>query len=302
MEKLRVGFDTKTELYLIPRKNNLIVNEKDVELQYSSATSIVTSIKPEKIQTYSDVSKITHYENEVKEVLSVDDYNAERNSLRDSGIWDDEDNEFVFASADNEIKWKHFTKVWKAVYINEKVFADYEIEIFNVPVSEYSCIKPIAHLDDIVSVDKGLFNYTVNSQQLFREYCESVGLVFQENVSWGKQAEGAFSWSHSGLDYAKISDKYVFLGEKPKFYGVSGSYAECVKRLEQHKDQIKKAVDLMLNKSDKNKMTELERGAYYSTLDTIYSSVKLLAVNKKSQSSQIALLNLIKKKLDEKIQ
>lgn len=300
MEKLRVGFDTKTDLYLIPRKNNMVVNGKDVELQYSSATSIVTSIKPEKIQTYSNVSRVTHYENEVKEVLSVDEYNAERNKLRDSGDW--EEDEFVFASADNEIKWKHFIKGWKAVYINEKVFTDYEIEIFNVPVSEYSCIKPIAHLDDIVSVDKGLFNYTVNSQQLFREYCESVGLVFQENRSWGKQSDGTFSWSNSGLDYAKINDKYVFLGEKPKFYGVSGSYAECVKRLEQHKDEIKKAVDLMLNKNDKEKMTELERGAYYNTLDTIYSSVKSLAVNKKSYHSQIALLNLIKKKLDEKIQ
>lgn len=300
MEKLRVGFDTKTELYLIPRKNNMIVNSKDIELQYSSTTSLVTSIKPEKIQTYSNVSKITHYENEAKDVLSVDDYNTERNKLRAVGDWDED--EFVFASADNEIKWKHFIKDWKAVYITEKLFTDYEIEIFNVPVSEYSCIKPIAHLDDIVSVDKGLFNYIVDSQQLFREYCESVGLVFQESRSWGAQAEGTFSWSHTGLDYAKINDSYVFLGEKPKFYGASGSYVECVKRLEQHKDQIKKAVDLMLNKRDKEKMSELEKGVYYSTLDTIYSSVKSLVVNKKSQSSQNALLNLIKKKLDENIQ
>lgn len=300
MEKLRVGFDTKTELYLIPRKNNMIVNGKDIELQYSSTTSLVTSIKPEKIQTYSTITKITHYEKD-SEVLSVDSYNAERTKLRELGNWD-EDDEFVFDSADNEIKWKHFIKDWKAVTITEKVFTDYEIEIFNVPVSEYSCIKPIAHLDDIVSVDKGLFNYVVDSQQLFREYCVSIGLVFQENISFGNQAVGTFSWSHSGLDYAKISNEYVFLGEKPRFYGVSGSYAECVKRLELHKDQIKKAVDFMINKKDKEKMTELEKGVYYKTLHDIYSKVKSLSVNKKSYQDQDSLLRSIKQKIDEKIQ
>jgi hypothetical protein len=299
MEKLRVGFDTKTELYLIPRKNNIVVNDKDVELQYSSTTSLVTSVKPEKVQTYSNISKITHYEKD-SEVLSVDDYNTKIDSLRDLGDWD-EDNEFVFSCADNEIKWKHLIKDWKAVSITQKVFTEYEIEIFNVPVSEYSCIRPIAHLDDIVSVDKGLFNYTVDAQQLFKEYCVSVGLCFQENKSWGGQDVGTFSWSHSGLDYAKISNEYVYLGEKPRFYGVSGSYAECVKRLELHKDEIKKAVDLMINKKDKEKMTELERGIYYKTLDNIYSSIKSLSVNKKSYQAQTALLNSIKKKLEDRI-
>lgn len=295
MEKLRVGFDTKTELYLIPRKNNMLINGKNVELQYSSTTSLVTSIKPEKIQTYSNITKITHYEKDL-EVLSVEDYNIERSNLIDLY----EDGELVFSSADNEIKWKHFIKDWKPIYITEKVFTDYEIEIFNVPVSEYSCIKPIAHLDDIVSVDKGLFTYVVNSQQLFKEYCVSIGLSFQE-ASWGNQGVGTFSWSHSGLDYAKISNEYVFLGEKPKFYGVSGSYAECVKRLEQHKDQIKKAVDFMINKKDKEKMTELEKGLYYRTLHDIYSKVKSLSVNKKSYQDQDSLLKNIKQKIDEKI-
>jgi hypothetical protein len=307
MEQIKIGYDESTGLYIIPNRNYCIINgsrEKIDTLYYNNSQVLITSIKPTSYQIYITQTITTGYEDIGGNIkLSTIDYNIRLGELKNKGYY--EDYEWKFDDLEDEIKYKRFLKDWKPITKQEEVITDYEIIFINVPISEYEDIQPVASMLDIDSCEKALFTYQPQPRKYLADYCKSLGLVWEDNKSWGNQSQGTYSWpSHSDIEYTKINDEYLFLGEKPKFYKRQGSYKECIEKMNFDIQLIKDAVDMFFKKKDKTLMTIEERGAYYKELLNIKGLVSKLEVHKKHYNDQRYIINkinkLIKKdKIDE---
>jgi hypothetical protein len=302
MEQIKIGYDKTTGLYIVPNKNYCIINgsrEKINTIYFNNTQVLITSIKPTSYQTYSSKTIITHYElhnGESVDILKTEDYNQKISYLRSKGWQDDYD--WFFDDLEDEIRYKRFLKDWKPITKQEEIITDYEIIFIEVPVSEYEDIQPLASMEDIDSCEKALFTYQPQPRKYLADYCKSLGLRWEDNKSWGNQSQGTYSWpSHSGIEYVKINNEYLFLGEKPKFYKRQGSYKECIEKMNSDIQLIKESVDMFFKKKDKTPMTAEERGAYYRELLSIKGFVSKLEVHKKHTSDQ----NYIIKKINELI-
>jgi hypothetical protein len=299
MEQIKIGYDESTGLYIIPNKSYSIINgsrEKINTLYYNNTQVLVTSVKPTSYQTYKNNTFISHFEKE-GDIISIEDYSNQLKKFQSKGKWLDSDN-YGFSDIEDEIRYNRFLKDHKCIYKTEEVITDYEIIFIKVPVSEYEDIQPVASMLDIDSCEKALFIYQPQPKKYLKNYCESLGLRWEDKKSWGSQSQGTYSWSsHSDIEYAKINNEYLFLGEKPKFYKRQGSYKECVERMNFDIQLIKDAVDIFFKKKDKTPMTAEERGAYYRELLSIKGFVSNLKVHKKHTSDQ----NYIIKKINELI-
>lgn len=301
MEQIKIGYDKSTELYIIPNRNYSIINgnrEKPNTIYYNNTQVLVTSIKPENYQTYSNKTIITKYEKDNEGTpgyLTVEEYNNHVRQLCYKGEY--EEYEWVFPDLEDEIRYKRFIKDWIPIYKVEEVITDYEIIFIEVPISEYEDIQPLASMEDINSCEKALFYYKPNSKRHLSEYCESLGMVFEPNDY--KKTPNSYNWSSSGIDYAKINGEYLFLGDnKPKMYQKTAKYQECVDKMNQDIKFIKDSVDLFLRKNDKRLLTDIERGSYYQTLINIGREVRELDVNKKKQNLQSLLIRKIEKLIE----
>lgn len=301
MKQIKIGYDKSTGLYIIPNRNYSIINgnrEKPNTIYFNNSQVWVTSIKPISYQTYSSRTIITHYElhnGDIVDMLENEDYNKQILDFRSRG-WED-DYEWYFEDLEDEIRYKRFINNWKPITKQEEIITDYEIVFIEVPVSEYEDIQPLASMEDIDSCEKAMFIYKPNPKKYLKEYCESLGMVFEPNDY--KKTPNSYNWSSSGIDYAKINGEYLFLGDnKPRMFQKTAKYQECIDKMNQDIKFIKDNVDLFLRKNDKTLLTDIEIGSYYKTLISIKNDINELEVNKKHWSNKSSLINRIQKLIE----
>lgn len=299
MKQIKIGYDKSTGLYVIPNQNYSIINGKRDKIDtiyYNNSKVLITSIKPETYQTYNNQTIITEYEDKEGNIkLSTIDYNIRLGELKDKGFY--EDYEWMFDDLEDEIRYKRFINDWKPITKQEEIITDYEIIFINVPISEYEDIQPLASMEDIDSCEKAMFIYKPNPKKYLKEYCESLGMIFEPNDY--SKTPNSYGWSSSGLDYAKINGEYLFLGDnKPKMYQKTAKYQECIDKMEQDIKFIKDSVDLFLRKNDKTPLTYVERGSYYKNLISIKNDINKLEVHKKQWRDQSYLVNRIQKLIE----
>jgi hypothetical protein len=297
MEQIKIGYDEYTKLYIIPNRNYSIINsnrEKPETIYFNNSNVFVTSIKPTSYQTYTTKLITTGYVDNDKKTITVEEYNSQLEELQSKGEYDEYDYIWCFDNIEDEIRYKHFERRWTKIQKQVEDIIDYEIIIINVPVSEYEDIQPLATLEDIDSCEKALFKYIPNPKRYLKEYCESLGLKYDPN------GKNGFSWStHSGIEYAKIDDNYIFLGEKPKFQGLTGSYENCINKMNSHITLIKQAVDDLFLKQDKTVLNEITKGEFFKSILSIQNKVRNINVYTKDSHSKNFLLGDISKLLNK---
>lgn len=298
--EIKIGYDSTNKLYIIPNNSNMIINGNEIKpspLYFNNAKVLVTKVEPKIYQTTSSTRMIISYENENGEILSPEEYNSELKSLKSFGkleVDDDYDVDLIFDSIESEVNYKYFLREWKPTYENIITITDYDIIIVEIPISEYEDIRPLYSLDDIKTIEEGLCEYLPNPVKILIDYCESLGLTFEGYTSSPRGNPKTFSLStHSGIEYAQIEKKYLFSGNKPIFRKFIGSYQTCIQKKEKDVEFVKKGVDDHFKKQEKELLSSIEKGKFYSSLLDIKSRITKLDVYTKKQSEKQFLLKVV---------
>lgn len=299
--EIKIGYDSTNKLYIIPNNSNMIINGNEIKpspLYFNNAKVLITKVEPKIYQTTSSTRMIISYEKENGEILSPEDYKSELNNLKSFGKLDDGgddyDTDLIFDSIESEVNYKHFLREWKPTYENIISITNHDIKIIEIPISEYDDIIPLSTLDDIKTIEEGLCEYLPNPTKILIDYCESLGLTFEGYISNPRGNPKTFSLStHSGIEYAKIEQKYLFSGNKPIFRRFIGSYQACIQKREKDMEFIKNGVDEHFRRQEKTLLSSIEKGKFYSSLLGIKDKIDQLDVYKQKQPEKQHLLKVV---------
>ena len=290
MELKKILYDSDNELYLIYGDNYTYYNGKKLEISYGSPFQ-VTKYSPVTLESRKKVTTMSHYENiKTKEVVTKEEYDSVYNLKINK--YDDDDEEDSFNSIEDELKYKYFMKDIKAVYKEEETITTYEFEVVNKPISAYSNIQMLSSMDDIEKVSQGICKYFSTPIKWAFDYFEEK----QEECDTNYSIKNS---THSGIEYLQIEDNYVFTGNNKLTYLDNSycTYKQAIEFMEKDKLKIKNGIDLAFKKLNKDKLSDIEKGEYISTLQRILNNVRDLKVIKTSYTDKSILINFLTDKL-----
>jgi len=206
---------------------------------------------------------------------------------------------WIFKDIEDEIRYKRFLNEWSAVYKDYLEETEEEWEIFEYPESKNKYIHSYR------TIGRGLepiFNYTPDPVQMLRDIAKEFG--FQEvpdktfeDVTKGKK----FSLpNHSGIEYAKFNDKYLFTGNnKLGFFGITGTYQECETRFQSDWNKIYNKIKEVCVLLENDPLTDIKSAWVLKVLQNIKEKANKVDSTKKTCSVQHQLLKYIDDKLTE---
>jgi ribosomal protein S4 len=290
---IKVGYDSKTNIYTFKTPGgysakNICVNGKSITdpLRGQKIGELITiTEKPETITYETTQRNLTGYNNdETHTIISVEEYNKTAEKINETKCFDDED-EVTYKTIEDEVFATRFFRNHKAVYENQTIVHNLDIEFIQYPVSEYSNIVPLYSID-ATNVFETKCKYVPNNLDTFFEICTGLG-VTRDRIDVPK---------HSGLRFVKIDGKYVSgmeEFEKTRNRTIIATYDECVERMNETRFKLKELISFHFAKQSQNVMDKSTVGHLLGQLQTLQTSVYELDVKVKDEHSQRAISNRI---------
>jgi hypothetical protein len=295
MEKkqtIKVGYDAQTGMYTFqvnaPYNSKVEVNGKSLVNPLTGAFKngdlYVTSEKPETITYTSSARNVVAYLNtETEQQISIEAYRALQNEVNSSRTYNDDTDEYEYASIEAEVAAVRFSRSYNPVYEDQVTIHEYEIEMIEYPVSAYSNIVPLYSLD-AKNIFETKCKYMPNNMTLFYEVCEKYG-IDKERINMP---------THSGLRFVIIDDSYLTGAEdfeKSMFANQTiGTYEECIARLNGARKLLDDMVSMHLAKNSKKVLDKGTVGELLKELLTLKSQVSRLDVKQKEYNSQRSIV------------
>lgn len=251
---------------------------------------------PKSIIKVQKTNKLDFFENSVSQI-SIEEHARLLKELRSKGY--DGDDGWKFEDIEDEIRHKRFINEWSAVYKEHLEETQEEWEIFEYPESKNE------YINSYRTIGKGLepiFNYTPNSVQMLRDIAKEFGFeeVPEQTFKSNTQGKKFSISSHSGIEYAKFNDKYLFTGNnKINFHGITGTYQECESRFESDWSKVYNKVKEVYILLENDPLTDIKSAWVLEVLQTIKEKANKVDSVKKTYSEQNNLLKYINDKLTE---
>lgn len=275
--KIFVSFDKENESYAFKVKTEYrekaFFNDKEI----TGNTVLVTKEKPYEIKVLKTTDAVDYYESELG-TLSKEQYDSKIQELTING--EKNYSGWYFNNLDEEYAYKKFVSTYNTVYKQEFTWTNYDIEIVEKPVSEYSEIILFTSLDDIKIASDTQAIYKPNEVKWFREFCIKKGL---KEVERSEKNTQTFSIpTHSGIRYAQIAGVYVCNDRESVFTGSQSNYNTCVELLKEHKERVEQIVNLGFLRAFPEPLNSVSTADFLNFCINIYSRVEKLNVTKGS--------------------
>lgn len=188
--------------------------------------------------------------------MSIEDRNVRYRELIKNAEYNEETDEYIFDDIADEVTYQRFLREWKLVYKAEETRTSLEIEVIDIPISEYECIKPVRSLK-AEELRKGLVYYKPNLWKWFTETCHKHGIVSRH--AWTGDRNQLYyhtSDSREGkeIDFIQISNSYVWFSDDPDIRRLTQkhawpmTYEAAIDRMKQDKATIEKGIVRMIEK------------------------------------------------------
>lgn len=251
---------------------------------------------PKSIIKIQKTNKLDFFSNSVSQI-SVEEHAILLKELRSKGY--DDDDGWVFEDIEDEIRHRRFLNEWSGVYKEHLEEIEEEWEVFEYPESKNK------YINSYRTIGKGLepiFNYTPNPVQMLRDIAKEFGFEEVSDQTFKDVTRGKkFSISsHSGIDYAKFNDNYLFTGNnKIGFFGITGTYQECEARFQTDWNKIYNKVKESYILLENDPLTDIKSAWVLKVLQNIKEKANKVDSVKKTYSEQNNLLKYINDKLSE---
>jgi hypothetical protein len=291
--KTRMG----TYIFTLKNYGNYVINDRiTIDKGDGYPVEYELHILPIKVVKKVTISSITHYDGPKGSIKMIMEYKKESEELKNKGYEGEED--WEFDNLDDEYAYKKFIKTWEPHYQHKEVFEDVPFNVSGVIYSEYKEIVPLAQLGG--EIDNPICNMSISPQDALKEICKELEVEFysdDEKISTkGHYIQNA---SHSGIKYAKMNGNYIFTKENyEKVCSFRGTYEECVTKLKEYKDGIKKIIKDILFVEENKLVSKTERKVLIQELSDIYERLTKVESMRKTQT----ILSNVTNKLNKTIQ
>jgi hypothetical protein len=287
-QTIKVGYDTQTGMYTFQSLYNstMEVNGKPIATNlltgFKSGELFVTSEKPESITYKVSGRTVAGYKNtEIGSTISVDEYKALQTEINNSRTYNDDTDEYEYATIEAEVAAVRFARTYTPIYEDQTTVHELEIEMIKYPVSAYSNIVPL-HSLDAKDIFETKCKYMPNNMALFYEICEKYG-IDKSRIEVP---------THSGLRFVKIDDTYLTGAEdfeKSMANQIIGTYEECIARMESARKRLDDIVSMHMAKRSQKVLDKNTVGELLKELIIVKNRISSLDVKQKDYSSQRSL-------------
>lgn len=234
--------------------------ETPVEIKFSDTLiqfdEVPNSVEIVQFYNQPDYWKSKYLVNEVYLTMNSDERLLTVSELTKNAEYDEYTGRYIFKNLEDEVRYERYLRDWELVYRSEEARTPVEIEIINIPISEYECIEPVRSVK-AEELRKGLVYYTPNLWKWFTETCHKHGIVSRH--AWSGDRNQLYyhtSDSREGkeIDFIQISNSYVWFSDDPDIRRLTQkhawpmTYEAAIDRMKQDKATIEKGIVRMIEK------------------------------------------------------
>lgn len=288
-------YKTDRDSYIAEISSSLEVNGEIVDPEGSFKNRLVEfSFEPKNVVKLGTERVFSHYENSRGDKLPAEEYRKQRDDLIKNARGTDDDDEFIFPSVEEEVKYEVFAKTWRAVYVTEKTREKLEFEIKELPYSKSKYITPLHQIGG--PLDNPTCEYAPNYLEMLKKCASKYELPVYVEEPFRSSEKTGFSLpnhSKSTLRFLKYNDSYVNLSKplscvrNDKRFNLQRSYSELLEKEKEDRKTIENLVKLCVNQDRELKgLPKLTLKKFYKDLCLLYDTINKIDSKVKTQDKK----------------
>lgn len=241
---------------------------------------------PTKIELKEEVRpQLSHYTSPSGETMSIDLFKSTQLHLLSFKTNDDDEDEYMWETREDKIKYENFLANWKPVYDDPREsWKEVEFQVVKqeeVPDQYKDFITSTIIIDTSGNNDfkKSLCRYYSNPAKMMRVVAEELGFqITTIDKAEATRGKTVFIYESRPLEFSRCNEEFVKFDENTRrsFGNKEGSLEQCIKKYELEYSTIYNKLLSIANVIDNKAVTGIERAELLKILDTamiIYRSV-----------------------------